>query len=355
MAIVTSDKPKIFFIVVLLCLILVVFWSDRYPGLIKRYASVASGNVVLLDKISPDAGVAPNDGTKPLWERTAVTAANWAYTNRKGMTFGVLFGAGALTLLSYVRVSQSRNRFVNAFGGMLAGMPLGVCANCVTPIAKCVAEGGARHETALAASVASPGLNPVVLSMLFAAFPFHLAIIKLSMTLLVILVAVPLVVGKNHASSATAEAPACPSSSTPKRRFGGVSGACLDYAKNLWYVFSRTVPLMIAAGLLGALVANLVDFHRLAAEPNALALGAIALISTFLPVPMAFDVMFAHSFMASGGAASAASVMLTSLGSYSVLSALVVRQTMGTATALKMYAVVAAAGMAAGLAASLFG
>ena len=57
-------------------------------------------------------------------------------------------------------------------------MPLGVCVNCAAPIAKGLYAGGARAETTLAAMIASPTLNIVVLTMLFGLFPFYMALTK---------------------------------------------------------------------------------------------------------------------------------------------------------------------------------
>jgi uncharacterized membrane protein YraQ (UPF0718 family) len=345
----TAERKKTIIMLPALCALLLLFWSDRYPALLQRAGSI--GKTALLDRISPDAGIAANDPAKPLWERTAITAANWGWTNRKGMAFGVAFAAGVLTLLSYVRLRQSNNRYVNALCGLVAGTPLGVCSNCVSPVVKGMHEGGARKETALAMAVASPGLNIIVLSMLFAVFPLEIALIKLGATLALILLIVPMIAGSEQKGTHSVPAPDGPAAcaSAPACRPHGLGAVLRDYFKNLWHIFSRTVPLMLLAGLLGALAANLVDFTALAGEANAASLAALAVIGTFLPVPMAFDVMFAQSLVAAGGPLSAATVILVTFGSYSVLSCMVVRQTMGWGIALKMYGAVAGTGLLSGL------
>ena len=94
---------------------------------------------------------------------------------------------------------SSDRRFRNSFMGMFAGTPLGVCVNCVAPIAKGMYEGGSKMETALAVMFSSPTLNIIVLTMLFSIFPFYMAVMKLLATFLLILIIVPLISEKTRA------------------------------------------------------------------------------------------------------------------------------------------------------------
>ena len=92
---------------------------------------------------------------------------------------------------------SSDRRFRNSFMGMFVGTPLGVCVNCVAPIAKGMYEGGSKMETALAVMFSSPTLNIVVLTMLFSIFPFYMALMKLLATFILILIIVPADFGEN--------------------------------------------------------------------------------------------------------------------------------------------------------------
>ena len=131
----------------------------------------------------------PNSGI--VWEIIANTA-NWISTNLLGMTFGVLFGAALLTLLSLVKKRSFEGSFANAALGAAIGAPLGVCVNCAAPIALGLHAGRMRLETTLAALLASPTLNIIVVTMSFALLPLYLAAIKLALALLMVLVAIPL-------------------------------------------------------------------------------------------------------------------------------------------------------------------
>src|SRR5947209_15617544 len=82
---------------VLLTIITGIFWIDsRYPALYKKLhqgAAVQVKGSITFDK------VLLVDKSMPLRTRVARTTVNWLAANRVGMTFGFLFGAGALTLL----------------------------------------------------------------------------------------------------------------------------------------------------------------------------------------------------------------------------------------------------------------
>src|SRR6185436_9007442 len=117
---------------------------------------------------------------------------NWLYTNRRGMTFGIVLGAFLMALWPFFRQLHPTSRIGNTLVGMAVGAPMGLCVNCSTPVAHALYSAGARPETMLATMLSSPTLNVIVVSMSFALLPFSLAMVKLTTTLLVILVGVPL-------------------------------------------------------------------------------------------------------------------------------------------------------------------
>lgn len=154
---------------VLLVIIAALFWTtSRYPDLDDK--ALMGGAIKLEDPLSFEAAIPITDDL-PTVERIGFTTLNWISTNRKGMTFGVLLGAVFLTLLGYINKRSFKGLFSNTLLGASVGMPLGVCVNCAAPIAKGMFAGGARAETTLAAMIASPTLNIVVLTMLFGLFP----------------------------------------------------------------------------------------------------------------------------------------------------------------------------------------
>ena len=163
--------------------------------------------------------------------------------------------------------------------GMFVGTPLGVCVNCVAPIAKGMYEAGSKMETALAVMFSSPTLNIIVLTMLFSIFPFYMALAKLLATFVLILIIVPLVSYKNKQpiDDSVSEADTycvISNESWPK----ALKGATFDYLKGLRYIFVRTVQLMLLAGFFGALASHLWSFDKLIGVPiNLINLSLISL------------------------------------------------------------------------------
>ena len=58
----------------------------------------------------------------------------------------LLLGALMLSLLPLLQRLAFKNRFANSLAGMFIGAPLGVCVNCVTPIAQGVFASGSTRR-----------------------------------------------------------------------------------------------------------------------------------------------------------------------------------------------------------------
>lgn len=148
--------------------IAVVFWTQsRVPALNEKAQMGLRTNfsTIAFDILLPVS----QDQAVPA--RIARTTVNWLYTNWKGMSFGLLFAAIALTILGSVAHRSFKRPWLNTVTGMFVGAPLGVCVNCATPIAQGMYAAGARLETALATLISSPTLNVIVLSMSFTLLP----------------------------------------------------------------------------------------------------------------------------------------------------------------------------------------
>src|SRR5215831_17951964 len=185
---VLRDK-RFILVLILTAMVAAYFWGgSRYPALNEKlmmgthtpFSGLAFSTIV---KIPADEKLIP---------RIFYSTVNWAYTNRQGMTFGLIFGALVMTLLSLIPRRSFRNPLGNAAIGMAFGAPLGVCVNCAAPIGKALRSAGASSETALAAMSSSPTLNVIVVTMLFAFFPAYMGVIKIGLTVAFILIGIPL-------------------------------------------------------------------------------------------------------------------------------------------------------------------
>lgn len=347
--------------VLILGLLAILFWTgSRYPALNEKL--MMSGAIQLEDPLSFEARFALT-ATMSLPERVAYSTLNWLYTNKQGMTFGLLFAAAFMTLLAQLRQRAFAHPLANAVLGLVIGAPLGVCANCAAPIGRGLQASGMRAETALAAMVASPSLNLVVLTMLLSLVPFYMVLAKIALSLVVILLVVPLVCRRLPAPavpeitpqpwSAAELAPA--GRATPEPLGAALLAVARAYLGNLWYILRMAVPLMLLAGFLGALVATLLPADLITDLPFGLgALLLVALVALFLPVPMGFDVVLCGVLIASGLAQGYVMTLLICLGSFSIYSFFIIRQMLGLRIASLLGGAIAILGILAGLGAERY-
>ncbi|WP_299166357.1 FG-GAP-like repeat-containing protein [uncultured Tateyamaria sp.] len=337
-----------------------LFWTgSRYPALDEK--AMMSGAIQLEDPLSFEARFMLTEGMG-LLERIFWTTLNWIDTNKKGMTFGILLAAAFLTLMPYVKQRSFRGGFSNSLLGLLIGTPLGVCVNCAAPIARGMYASGMRAETTLSAMIASPTLNIVVLTMLFSLVPFYMAVTKIALSLVVILIAVPLICRFLPQTELPEDEITCPLPAPVSARGPGaeglgtaLSGVVTSYAANLWYIIKMTVPLMLLAGLLGAITATLLPQDLIVGLGFSLGIVVlIALIGLFLPVPIAFDVVITGALLGAGIAHGYVMTLLFTLGIFSVYSFFIVTQSVGRRAAWLMSAVVVVLGIAAGIGAHTY-
>jgi uncharacterized membrane protein YraQ (UPF0718 family) len=333
--------------VVLLLAIGGYFWGvSRYPALYKKYSA---GTQVKVTGAITFGSVLPVTAGMPLGQRVWRTSINWLQANEVGMTFGFFFGAAALTVLATMPRRRTRNAYVNSLLGAAVGMPLGVCANCVAPIGRGLYAAGMSAESTLAAMFSSPTLNVVVLAMAFALFPLPVVGLKLATMLVMIFVFAPLVarwkVGPITAGECAIEVPA---SATWSQALGTTAKS---YAKSFWHVARVGLPLMVLAAVLGALAVETIPQSGLHAPATIGGISLVALAGTFLPVPMAFDVVIAYVAMSRGVALPYVVTVLCTLGIYSVYSFLVVGKTISWKIAAGAGGAVAVLGAVAGIAA----
>lgn len=341
--------------VLLVALIAVSFWSQsRVPDLNDK--ALMGGATQLEDPLSFEAAY-PVNLDDPAWKRITLTTINWLLTNRNGMTFGVLFGAAFLSMLRYLPRRSFRNGYANAALGFVMGAPLGVCVNCAAPIARGLHAGGARLETTLAAMIASPTFNVIVLTMLISLFPFYIVAIKIVLTMVVILIAIPLIcrlLPPREIQIPEAEVSAfIMDIATDQKSSEKLGGAFIGYSqgflRDLWFIIRTTVPLMVVAGFLGATVATLAPVGLVQEFPVSFAaIAAFVLLGLFLPVPIAFDVVAAASIYATGAPVEFVMPLLFTLGIFSIYSYMIVARSISFRAASFLAVVIAVLGIASG-------
>ena len=349
------ENKRVLFVLAVIIATAVTFWSgSRYPSLDEK--AIMGGSAQLEDPLSFEASIQiqPNDGVS---KRILYTTINWIETNLEGMAFGLMIGACLLTLIGMIPTRGHRNGFVNTLIGVAVGAPLGVCVNCSAPVAKGMHDGGARLETTLATMFSSPTLNIVVLTMLFAIFPLFLTVIKLVLTLTFILLLMPLlarwVFKEERTQTYDDTVCAVPSPhAAPKDEsaLAAIRGAGVLIGQNLAYVVIRTVPLMLLAGFLGAVVVHLLPLPTLLDyEPGILTVSVVALIGIFLPVPVAFDVVLVAVLVSAGAAIIYSMTLLFTLGIFSVYPFFIIWNTISRRVAVVLALVLVGLGLIGGI------
>jgi len=136
--------------------------------------------------------------------------------------------------------------------------------------------------------ISSPTLNVVVLAMVFALFPLPIALVRIVVPL-VLLALVPVIVRKT--------APAAWISRTGNTSLVDKNGwwqplgfTLKSYLKNFAVLTVATVPLMVVAASLGALIVEVLPVNHIPTTVSLVGVVAVASAGTFVPVPMAFDV-----------------------------------------------------------------
>lgn len=321
--------------------IVLTFWTQqRYPSLNKKLH--AGPAIQVKGSISFDA-LLPVAPQMPVAERIGRTTVNWLWTNRFGMYFALPFGAAMMMLFgSRLRPKRFASPAGNVLCGALAGMPLGVCTNCATPIGQGLLAGGASTRMSVATMISSPSFNPVVLAMVFVLFPQPLAWARVLAPLL-LLVLLPYLVEERD---------------QPLRRISLLQDAksagqqltafLKGFGLNLLRLTLLTLPWMILAAVLGAVMTEVVPAYGTHLPVSAWGVVLVAIFGTLLPVPMALDVALAFVLYRSGVPVPYVTALLCTLGPVSIYSLTALGQQLGRKDALRLAGATAALGCVAG-------
>jgi uncharacterized membrane protein YraQ (UPF0718 family) len=331
--------------------LLALFWfASRYPQLLAKAEHVGNS----LPSMAYSSEVIPSSPDDPVWRKVFAATVNWLDGMKIGMTFGVLFGALLHTTLHYYPLRIGRNLFLNSIKGAVLGVPMGVCANCAVPTACGITRGHGRVEVALGFLFSSPNFNPVVVAMSIAALPLAMVVTKYALLLVVILVVVPGIIGwiERRKPSAPGSlgsldaACALPDSrSGVAETFGSVARELsVRFGESCWMLVKPTIALMLLASVVSALILVLLPWESLLSEPTPVRLGLASVISVFLPVPIALDVMFAAQLQQQGAAGGYVMLFATTLGTYSIIPSVYLWREVSRTLSVSLFAFFVGAG-----------
>lgn len=364
-------KPCVILLFFMVVAVLHFWLSSRYPGL---NAKATLNTTAPLSALGFDPVIEIKDSFSTT-EKIFWNTVNWVNTNRKGMTFSFVFGAFFLALMPCLNLRQSLSGFKSALLGLGIGAPLGVCVNCAAPIARAMQASGYALQTALAALIASPSLNIVVVMMAFSMFPFHMVATRLILVFVLILVLIPLAChlffGREVDLQKSGET-LCKTTSPDKNAnivfAAGVKGwvqasfwALKAYIVAFLTLLAIALPLMILAGFLGSVAVTLLPWDmfkaldwQFTAGAAALFMTVLALFGTLLPSPIAFDVVLSSVLLQVGVPMPYVAVFFFTLGTFSIYALFIVWQAVSFRVASFLFVATAALGILAGISAMIF-
>jgi uncharacterized membrane protein YraQ (UPF0718 family) len=333
-----------------------MFWfASRYPQLVAKADHLGQQ----LPSMAFSHELVKVGANAPAWQRIGAAMVNWLDSMKLGMSFGVLLGALLHTCLRYYPLKIGKNLYLNSLKGALVGVPAGVCANCAVPAACGVTRGHGRVEMALGFLFSSPNFNPVVVMMTFMALPMAVSITKYAVLVAVILLVVPglisrlernkpllvLTVGDENTACALPLA----SFDCTEAFWSVLKDLARDYAKNAWMLLKPTITIMLLASLMAAVMLTLIPWQAILSQATPLRLALVSLISVFMPVPIALDVMFAAQLYQQGVANGYVMLFAMTLGTYSIIPSIYLWREVSRPLAVTLFALFATVGWVTGL------
>ena len=110
-----------------------------------------------------------------------------------------------------------------------------------------------------------------------------------------------------------------------------------------------TIALMLIASFVSSALLVFVPWDRLLGSVNLLYLAMAAVLSVFMPIPIALDVMFAGQLYRQGVNPGYVMLFLATLGTYSIIPTVYLWREVSRALAVYLFAFFVAAGIIMGL------
>ncbi len=92
-----------------------------------------------------------------------------------------------------------------------------------------------------------------------------------------------------------------------------------DFGRNAWMLVKPTITLMVLASFAAAALIVLIPWDSLLANVTPLKAALISLVSVFMPVPIALDVMFPAQLLHRGVSSGYVMLLTMTLGTFSII------------------------------------
>jgi uncharacterized membrane protein YraQ (UPF0718 family) len=195
--------------------------------------------------------------------------------------------------------------------------------------------------------------------MTFTALPWTMSVTKYALLLLIILVIVPALISWLERTRTLKpfavgdEGSSCvlslPSAECLEPFWSIFKELSAEFGKNVWMLVKPTITIMLLASLASAVLLTFIPWQSLLSEPTPIRLGIVSLISVFMPVPIALDVMFAAQLQQQGVSAGYVMAFAMTLGTYSIIPTIYLWREVSKRLAVMLFVFFAALGWILGL------
>jgi len=223
-----------------------------------------------------------------------LTALNFWRANMMGMSFGLIMGGAALSLLQtapFVARLAALRGLRGTLIGMLLGAPLNLCANCAAVTSDGVGRRTRTPETAYGIILGSALWNVVGLAAIAALFPRPVLLARLAFAVLSTFVALPLLARWLVPTGQAAAVPAVPDMEGAVSWRAALLVTLRDWARSSAALALQLIPTMIVATMVAAVARVAVQPLLGAAAGDSIgSIAAFALAGTLISIPVLFDV-----------------------------------------------------------------
>ena len=267
------------------------------------------------------------------------SCANFWEANTTGMTFAIIIGGAALSLLLSFKKLESLIALKGIKGaalGSLFGMPLNMCANCsaVTSVGLNSQKGSA--ETTLGVILGGALLNIIGIVTMFGLFHPSVIISRLLFSVLMILVVVPVVskwVKSPEVAPAVDPVLSMISCYFPEKSLFQTIGKTLeDWLIAVGNIAYKLIPLMLLGTLLTALFRVIFPnevIEKIVHYNPIVIIIIISFIGTLLSIPVLFEILLGTMMLHLGFSNGAIATMVLTAPSFGLFTLVLTKKKLG--------------------------
>lgn len=270
---------------------------------------------------------------------TIKSCANFWEANATGMTFAIIIGGAALSLLLSWKKFEKILQFKGMKGAALSsvfGMPLNMCANCSAVTSVSLTSKSGSAESTLGIILGGSLLNIIGIVTMLGLFSPAVVISRIFFSLIMILFIVPLIaklVKKEEAQTVQSDVFNKISCHFPEQSLFQTSiKAVEDWLIAVGSVAYKLIPLMLIGTLLTAIFRVIFPnevLHSITSFDPLIILAIISFIGTMLSVPVMFEILLGTILLQLGFGNGAIAAMVFTAPSFGLFTLVLTKKQLG--------------------------